>query len=169
LFAFHELIRKEHLMTQMIRLPALAGAITAALCLATLAPTNSNEAVAQGIRVSVPVQARYGMGYNRYSGYGSGRYGVGSYQSAGYRGYGYSDYGYGGYGGQAYGYSGYGNGPYGYGSPAVYTYPSVSYGYRIAPTYNLQYRGLQFQGGAYRPVYNPNQTRFYSPYGYERY
>jgi len=151
-------------MTQTIRLPALAGAMAFALCLATLTPTSSNEAAAQGIRVSVPIRTYYGTGYNRYSGFGSGQYGVGGYPSAGYRGYGY-----GGYGGQTYGYTGYGNGPYGYGSPAVYTYPSYSYGYRIAPTYNLQYRGLQFQGGAYRPVYNPNQTRFYSPYGYERY
>ena len=172
LFAFDQLNHKEYLMTQTIRFPALAGAIAAALCLATLTPSASHEAVAQGIRVSVPIQTHYGSGYN---GYGSGRYGVGGY--SGYESRGYSGYGYGGYGGQsyqagAYGapsriYSGYGNGPYGYGSPAVYSSPSYSvYGYSNAPTYNLQYRGLQFQGGAYRPVYNPNQTRFYSPYGY---
>ena len=151
-------------MTNTIRFPALAGAMSAALCLATLAPPAANEALAQGIRVSIPIQTHYGSGYSRYSGYGSGRYGSGGYQSGGYRGYGY-----GGYGGIPYGYTGYGSGPYGYGSRA-YAYPSYSgYGYGIAPTYHFQYRGLQFQGGAYRPVYNPNQTRFYSPYGYERY
>jgi hypothetical protein len=165
-------------MTQTIRLPALAGAIAAALCLATLTPSASREAVAQGIRVTVPIQTHYGSGYNRYSGYGSGRYGVGGY--SGFRSSGYSGYGYGGYGGQsyragAYGapsriYSGYGNGPYVYGSPAVYSSPSYSvYGYSNAPTHNLQYRGLQYQGGSYRPLYNPSQSRLYSPYGYDRY
>jgi hypothetical protein len=165
-------------MTQTIRFPALAGAIAVALCLASLTPLASNEAVAQGIRVSVPIQTHYGTGYNRYSGYGSGRYGVGGYSS--YVSRGYSGYGYGGYGGysyraSAYGapsrtYSGYGNGPYGYGSPAVYSSPSYSgYGYSTAPSYNLHYRGLQYQGGSYRPLYNPSQSRFYSPYGYERY
>ena len=161
-------------MTQTIRFPALAGAMSAALCLATLALPDANVALAQGIRVSVPIQTHYGSGYNHYSGYGSGRYGSGGYVSRGYRGYGYG--GYGGYaygsgrGGLIHGYTGYGNGPYGYGAPVTYGYSSYGdYGYRNVPSYNLHYRGLQFQGGTYRPVYNPNQTRFYSPYGYERY
>jgi hypothetical protein len=134
--------------------------MVAAFCLVALTPTASKEAVAQGIRVTGITYPYYGYsgGYN--SGYGTG-----------YGGYGYNGNVYGGYGHngnvyRGYGYSGYGNGPYGYGSSGAYGYPSYGgYGYGNSTTYTLYYRGARLQGGTYRPIYNPNDTRFYSPYG----
>lgn len=139
-------------MKHIIRLPTFATAMAAVFCLAILAPTASNEAVAQTIRVygSTHYYNGYGAGYN--SGYGNG-----------YSQYGYSQYGHGGRG-----YTGYGNGPYAYGSSGRYIHPHAStdrYGYRNGTTYSLHYRGLHFGGG----TYIPNNARYYSPYGYRGY
>src|SRR5687768_1556786 len=88
-------VRRRLVMTLTLRLPALAGAMTAAFCLATLAPTASNEAVAQGIRVYVAQPQNYGYGSGYTSGYGS-RYSSNPYGSYGNANYGYT-YGNGAY------------------------------------------------------------------------
>ena len=147
-------------MTRKLRLPALAGAMSAAFCLATLAPTASNEAVAQGIRVYVaqPQYNGYGAGYssgygnrygsNLYGGYGSGTYGnryssnpYGSYGNStyGYSTYGYSTYGNGNYGNSGYSfrtdtYTGVGQSPYGYGTSVPYGSTSTGYQGAVTPT-----------------------------------
>lgn len=77
---------------------AFAGAMAAVFCLTTLAPTRSNEAVAQ----STAAQAYY-------NGYGAGYYR--GYESA--------------YGNN--GYTGYGSGPYGYPLSTGYGYRNGSY------------------------------------------
>lgn len=128
-------------MTRLTCLPILAATMAAGLC---LMPAASNTAVAQ---ITFSIGGRTPSYYNGYS----PRYTHG--QVNGYRGYGYSTYG---------------NGPYGYGSAVPYGYPStLGYGYRSGTSYNnYYYRGVQIQGGTYSPVYRPNTTRYYSPYGY---
>jgi hypothetical protein len=133
----------------------LAVATAAAFCLATLVPTASNEALAQGIRVTSNAQSYYngyGAGYN--SGYQNG-YGINSY---------------GRYATSGNGYTGYGNGPYGYGSSGMFAYPSAGlFGYSNRTTYGLDYRALRYEGGTYRRIYAPDNTRYYNPYGNLRY
>lgn len=138
-------------MTQLIRLPKYSAAMAAVFCLATLAPTVSNEAAAQTIRVygSTHGYNGYGQGYN--SGYGNRHSGY-SHNS----GYGYNS---------RRGYTGYGNGPYAYGASSPYMRPGLStdrYGYRSGASYGFYYRGLRFGGGNYIR----NNARYYSPYGY---
>ena len=78
---------------------------------------------------------------------------------------------YGAYGAGGYGYTGYGNGPYGYRPSALSVYPSSgNYYYQSGTTYGLYYPGVQYNGNAYRPIYNSTTARFYSPYyGYRGY
>jgi hypothetical protein len=134
-------------MTRTVRFPAMAGALAAAFCLATLAPAASKEAAAQVIWAPGNPQVYYngfGAGYN--NGY---------------------DNGYGRYGAVNYGYTVYGNGPYVYGSPAMFGNPTTGlFGYRNGASFSPDYRGLRYDGGAYRRVYTPNNARYYSPYGY---
>ena len=138
-------------MTYVFRLFVLAGALAAVYGLPPLASTTSHQAVAQ-ITVVVP-----GVNRSYYSGYRS--YYNGGYHSA--------------YGRRAY--TGYGSGPYGYGSTAMYRHGSTApfgyqssavYGYPRGTSQSFYYRDMRLHGGAYRRVYNPNATRFYSPYGY---
>lgn len=124
-------------MTHIMRRPAFAAAMAIACCWATLAPTASNEAVAQGVQVY-----RQTNGY--YNGYGTGYYN--------------------GYGN---GYTGYGNGPYGYGSNGRYGYPqptTTPYGYGNSPGFRLNIGGLQIGGGTYRP--NTSYYSPYGRWGY---
>ena len=142
-------------MTRTFRLPMLAVALAALGCLTTLAPLASNEAAAQGIIVTRNTRTYY-------NGYGPG-YNIG-YQSA----YGMNRYGR--YAGDGYAYTGYGNGPYGYRSPGMFAYPSAGlFGDRSGASYNLDYRALRYDNGAYRRIYAPNNTRYYSPYGNVRF
>ena len=138
-------------MTPAIRLPTLASALPALACLALLATTACNEAVAQGIQI-------YGNNQAYYNGYSAGyhsRFGNGS-----------GPYGYGSYGSNRYGYTGYGTGPYGYRSPAPYGYSTSSgYGYSSGTYNSLYYRALRLRGGTYGPIYTPGTARYYSPYG----
>jgi len=153
-------------MTHTDRVSAFAGAMAAALCVATLSPLSSGSASAQELPSATVIRSYYGTDSNSYSGFGAGRYGSAIYQSGGYR-----MYGQGVYGGMPQGYTGYGNGPYAYGAPVVGTYPSYysPYGYRSVPAYSPGYGGaLPFLGRVYRPVYNPNGARLYMPYGYGR-
>lgn len=142
-------------MTCHTRLPILAATLAAGLC---LMPTASNKAVAQ---ITFSVGRNTPSYYNGYSprytrGYVNGQ------GMHGYNAYGNGPYGYGAVGPYGYGVAS----PYGYGVATPYRYPSTpGYGYRSGTSSNLYYRGLQFQGGAYRPVYRANTTRYYSPYG----
>ena len=133
-------------MTFTIRLPAFVGAMAAAFCLATLAITASNEAAAQVIVVP-------GSTYSYYNGYGpvySSAFGP-AYTS----GYGYRRY------------TGYGYGPYVYGSSSAYGYPSSGgYVYPRFTSNRVFHSGLRLHGGAYQPIYIPNNTMYYSPYGF---
>lgn len=127
-------------MTCHTRLLILVAVMAAGLC---LTPTDSNKAVAQ-ITFSVR-----GISPSYYNGYSSG------YTHGHVNAYG------------RHGYTTYGNGPYGYGSAVPYGYPStLGYGYRSGTSYNFYSRGVQIQGGTRQPVYRPNTTRYYSPYGY---
>jgi hypothetical protein len=126
-------------MTRLICLPAYAAAMAAVFGLASLTPTFSNQAVAQQFWVPGNVQVYYGSSPRYSSGYATGY--------------------------NRYGYTGYGYGPYGYGSSVQYGYPSSS-GYSYSSGRSLHYRGVRLYDGSYRPVYNPNTTRYYSPYGY---
>jgi hypothetical protein len=136
-------------MKHSINIPVLAGLATLC-CLATLAPTASQEAAAQ-IVITVP---RTSSSY--YNGYAP-RY-TSAYQS----GYTYDNYRYTGYGSGPYG--------YGYGSTMQYGYqPSTTFGYSNVPTRTLYYRGVRLRGDSYRPVYNPSAVRYYNPYGYRQY
>jgi hypothetical protein len=134
-------------MTRLICLPAYAAAMAAVFCLASLTPTFSNQAVAQQFWVPGNVQVYYGSSPRYSSGYATG------YNRYGYTGYGYGPYGYGS------------STQYGYGSSVQYGYPSSS-GYSYSSGRSLHYRGVRLYDGSYRPVYNPNTTRYYSPYGY---
>jgi hypothetical protein len=136
-------------MTQIIRLCMFAGALAAVYGLPPLASTSSNQAVAQ-ITIVVP-----GVNRSYYNGYSYNH----GYQSM--------------YDRRAY--TGYGRGPYGYGSPTMFrnrsTAPfgnqySRAYGYQRGASQSLYYRGVRLRGGTYQPIYNPNTTRYYSPYGY---
>jgi hypothetical protein len=142
-------------MKHFINIPLFAGLATLC-CLATLAPTASQQAAAQ-IVISVP---RTTSSY--YSGYAP------RYSSAYQSGYTYNNYRY----------TGYGNGPYGYGAPAQYGYgstmqygypSSTTFGYRNTPVQSSYYRGVRLRGDSYRPVYNPNAGRYYNPYGYQQF
>lgn len=132
-------------MQLMLFRPVLVAAMAAAFCLAAFPPLEANKAAAQGI----------GNAYSAY--YGQSNW---NYNNA-YRAYGPS----------AYGYSGYGNGPYGYTPSTLSVYPPFgTYYYRSDTNYGLYYRGMQFDGRSYRPIYNPSSTRYYSPYyGYGGY
>jgi hypothetical protein len=138
-------------MTHVIRLCVFAGALAAVYGLPPLASTTSNQAVAQ-ISIVVP-----GVNRSYYNGY-SPHYNRG-YLSV--------------YGRRAY--TGYGSGPYGYGSPTMFGNRSTTrfgnqysrvYGYQRGTSQSLYYRGVRLHGGTYQPIYNPNTTRYYSPYGY---
>jgi len=132
-------------MTSTIRLPALAGAMAAAFCLATLATTGSNKAVGQVFVVP-------GSTYSYYNGYGptySSAYGPAYSSGVEYRRY-----------------TGYGYGPYVYGSSSAYGYPySSGYAYRRATSNSVFYSGLRVYGRSYQPIYVPNNTTYYSPFG----
>lgn len=149
-------------MTHAIHLLAIAGAMAAVFGLPPLASTASNQTVAQ-ITISEPGVTR--SYYNGYRPRYDSRYASGNGRS-GYTGYGNGPYGYGS--STTYGYRS--STPFGYRSSISYEYPSSgAYGDRIGTSYRLYYRGVRLRGGTYRPVYNPNNDRFYSPYGYGGY
>lgn len=100
-------------MKRIPKLPALAGAIVAAVCLTSLTPTSNAQPYGY-------YGGGYGPGYEGYPVYGQGPYAYGSPT-----GYTYPTYG-------GYGYQGYGAGPYGYGSPGVY---ARTYSYRAYRPY----------------------------------
>jgi hypothetical protein len=132
-------------MKNVLRLPALAATMTAAFCVATLAPPAAKTAAAQGLQPRGITQSYY-YGYSpTYTSYDDG--------------YGYSASG-------RSGYTLYGGGPYGYGSSALYGYPSYrGYGYGNRARYNLYYNGLRSHSRTYSRMYNPYNSGVYSPYG----
>jgi hypothetical protein len=137
-------------MSLTLRLHALTGLMIAAFSLATLAPSASHQAEAQGIRAR-------GITNAYYNGYGGGY--------SGYR-FGYGGLGYGRHGSSSFGYTGFGNGPYGYRSNTLFFGPSSgNYGYRGGTSYDLYNREVRPYGGGYRQIYQPNTIRYYSPYG----
>jgi hypothetical protein len=152
-------------MTHTIRLPAIAAAVVAVLCLASLTPTTSNQVFAQQFWTPNNAQVYY---YGNSPVYGNSPY----YGNSPVYNNGYSPVYNNGYG-TAYGvtgYTGYGSGPYGYGTAVQYGYPtSAVYGFQNNPTQNLYNRAFRLQGGNYRSLYNPTNTRYYSPYGYRGY